>query len=113
MVKDMDSKKINEIHCNDGGGMYDNEGICESMIVDLNDMTKAMAAGQYVRYCSLLVGMVQKLTNLKKAIRTEKEDMKQQLKDLERLNNELAEKAFNVPANVEAEETEEDNNGQD
>lgn len=106
-------KKIGDMTVNDGKGMYDSEGLCDSMIVDLNDMAKAMAAGQYIKYCSLTVGMVQKLTNMKKGIRADLDDRDEQIRDLQRLNNELAEKAFGLPVDTGDKETEGDDNGGD
>ena len=86
---------------NDGHGLWDNNGLIDTMITDLNDMMKCMAAGQYIRYADIVVKFVQKLTNLKKGIQTEKDDLMEQIQDLKRLNNELAEKAFGVPVDTE------------
>lgn len=104
-------KKIGDITVNDGNGLYDNEGLCDTMIVDLNDMMKAMAAGQYIKYCSLTVGMVQKLTNLKKGIRSDLEAKDEEIADLKRLNNELAEKVFGLPVDTGEEKTEGNDDG--
>lgn len=105
------TKKIGDMTVNNGNGLMDNEGLCDSLIVDLNDMMKAMAAGQYIRYCNLTVGMVQKLTNLKKGIRTDIAARDEQIRDLQRLNNELAKKAFSLPVETENEKTEGNDNG--
>ena len=106
-------KKIGDMTVNDGNGLYDNEGLCDTMIVDLNDMMKAMAAGQYIKYCNLTVGMVQKLTNLKKGIRADLEAKDEQIRDMQRLNNELAEKAFGQPVDTGEEKTEGTDDGGD
>ena len=105
-------KNIGDITVNDGNGLMDNEGLCDSLIVDLNDMMKAMAAGQYIKYCSLTVGMVQKLTNLKKGIRSDLKAKDEEIAGLKRLNNELAEKAFGLPVDTE-EKTEGNDDGGD
>ena len=106
-------KKIGDMAVNDGKGLMDNEGLCDSLIVDLNDMMKAMAAGQYIKYCSLTVGMVQKLTNLKKGIRVDLQSRENEIEDLKKLNNELAEKAFGLPVDTGNDGTEENNDGSD
>ena len=86
---------------NDGHGLWDNEGLTETLITDLNNLLKNMAAGQYIRVCSITMEMVQKLTNLKNGIKAEKDDLKEQIQGLKQLNNELAEKAFGVPVDSE------------
>lgn len=95
----------NEIPVNNGGGLYDNEGLCDSLIEDLNNLLKNAAAGQYIRVCSISMEIVQKLMNLKKGIRADRKSLEEQLEDLKRLNNDLAEKAFGVPVDRENETT--------
>ena len=94
-------KQIGNMTVNDGRGLLDNEGLCDSMIENLNNLLKNMAAGQYIRVCSITMEMVQKLQNLKKGIRTSQKTLEDQIEDLRRLNNELAEKAFNNQENAE------------
>ena len=94
-----------KIPVNDGGGLYDNEGLCDSLIEDLNNLLKNAAAGQYIRVCSISMEIVQKLMNLKKGIRADRKSLEEQLEDLKRLNNDLAEKAFGVPVDRENETT--------
>ena len=67
---------------NDGKGLYDNEGLCDSLIVDVNELTKALVSGQYVRYASLTVQMVQKLTNLKAGIRRDIASRDERIREL-------------------------------
>lgn len=94
-------KKIGNLTVNDGHGLLDNEGLCDSLVEDLNNLLKNIAAGQYIRVSSLVLEMVQKLMNLKKGIRNDRKSLEDQLEDLRRLNNELAEKAFGAPADSE------------
>jgi len=101
-------KKIGDITVNDGHGLMDNEGLVESMISDLNNLLKNMAAGQYIRVCSIVMEMVQKLQNLNKSMKAERKDFIDQLADLRRLNNDLAEKAFSEPIDRENERIEEE-----
>ena len=79
----------------------DPEGTVKSLIVDLNDLMKNMAAGQYIRFADIAVQMSKKLMSLKDAIRQEKEDHERQVENLMRLNNELAEKAFEKDGGTE------------
>ena len=53
---------------NDGGGLYDNLGLIDSLVVDCNTLVKDMAAGEYVQFCCVIVQMVQKLGNLKEGV---------------------------------------------
>jgi hypothetical protein len=96
-------KKIGDLTVNDGHGLLDNEGLCDSIVEDLNNLLKNIAAGQYIRVSSLVLEMVQKLMNLKKGIRNDRKSLEDQLEDLRRLNNELAEKAFKEPIDRENE----------
>lgn len=84
--------------------------IIDSMISDLNNLLKNMAAGQYIRVCSITMEIVQKLTGLKEEIKTANNSLEEKIDNLKRLNNELAEKAFGAPV---IEETEENGNGTD
>lgn len=95
-------KKIGGATVNDGRGLWDNEGLIDTMLTDLNDLMKCMAAGQYIRYADITVKFVQKLNNLKKGMKAELKDKEDQIADLQRLNNELAEKAFGVPVDTES-----------
>ena len=88
---------MSETTANDGNGLYDNFGLIDTLIVDCNELPKALCEGQYVRFCAKIVEMVHKLTNLKKGIRNDTDSLKEQIANLERLNNELAEKAYNAP----------------
>lgn len=94
-------RQIGNMTVNDGRGLLDNEGLCDSLIENLNNLLKNMAAGQYIRVCSITMEMVQKLQNLKKGIGTSQKTLEDQIEDLKRLNNELAEKAFNNQENAE------------
>lgn len=93
-----DVKEIGGLTVNDGRGLLDNEGLCDSLIENLNNLLKNMAAGQYIRVCSITMEMVQKLTNLKKNIHTEQQSMERNIQELQERYNELAEKAFGTQA---------------
>ena len=96
-----DVKTIGGLTVNDGHGLLDNEGLCDSLIENLNNLLKNAAAGQYIRVCSITLEMVQKLTNLKKNIHTEQTSMERNIQELQERYNELAEQAFNAPTPAE------------
>jgi len=75
-------------------GLFSNSELAESIITDLNNLLKNLAGGQYIRVCSLVMEIVQKLTNLKKGIEADINNREQQIKELQERYNELAEQAF-------------------
>lgn len=83
-----------EITVNDGKGFYDNEGLIDTLILDLNSLTKALVSGDFVQYSGIVVQMFNKLKNLKTGIKIEKESLEEQVRDLRRFADELSQKAF-------------------
>ncbi len=73
-----------DITVNDGKGLMDNEGMIDSLIVNVNDLTKLLTSGQYVGYCNLIVSIVQKLATLKKGVMGEIRNRDEQIADLKR-----------------------------
>ena len=104
-------KKIGDITVNDGNGLMDNEGLCDSLMMDLNRLPKLLIDNQFIAFGNLLAQMGQKIANLKKGIRADITDRDEQIRDLQRMNNELAEKAFGLPVETENEGMEGDDNG--
>ena len=82
---DMEDKTVEGIPLNDGGGLMDNTGLINVLIVDCNTLPGLLFNGQYVGFCSLLAQMVQKLTNLKTGINNDADALKERIKELERL----------------------------
>ena len=101
-----EARRISNVTVNDGNGLYDNEGLIDTIIVDLNDILKNMAAGQYIRICNLVVGMTQKLTNLKKSMKEELACKDQQVADLFNLNKELERQLNGFPEDIEGDNEE-------
>ena len=94
----MDKLTINDkIPVNDGGGLWDNAGLCDVLVNDCNNAVKQIASGQYISFCSIVVQMVQKLTNLKKAIKDEIASKNKIIEELKQINNTLVEKQTGVP----------------
>ena len=83
-------KQIGDIVVNDGKGLFDNEGLTETLIADLNNLIRALLSQQYIICFNIVVQMCQKITNLQKGIRADTDDLKNQLEDMKRLNAELA-----------------------
>lgn len=79
----IDESKINK------NGLYDNEGLCDSLIVDCNNAVKTMIGGNYILFCNLMVQMVQKLANLKEGIRNDADSLKGEIEDLKRMNKSI------------------------
>lgn len=53
---------------NDGKGLWDNKGLCDTLKTDLNNMVKAVVSGQYILFSGIVAQMAQKIDNLKKGI---------------------------------------------
>ena len=85
----MEDKTVEGIPLNDGGGLMDNLGLIDSLIVDCNDIPRALFEGQNVRFCALIVGMAQKLSNLKEGIKNDTDAMRERIVELHRQNEEL------------------------
>lgn len=97
-------KKIGDMTVNDGKGLFDNEGLCDSLISDLNSLIKSIVSGQYVQSCAMVTGMAQKLLNLKKGIKADMDSMKEKVEELKRMNDSLFEQATGLPVDKEGDE---------
>lgn len=78
-----------EIKVNDGGGLMDAEGLIDSLIIDCNNAVKAVASGEYIRWCGISVQMVQKLSTLKQGITEDIKSRDQRIAELKKSNDEL------------------------
>lgn len=87
----------NEPNVNDGKGLYDNEGMCDLLVNDLNDLVKDLTSGQHVQFCIHVTGMVQKLMNLKKGIKADMDSMKEKIEELKQMNDSLVEQITGLP----------------
>lgn len=92
-----------KITVNDGGGLYDTPGMIDSLIVDCNEATRKLISGNAVGFCSSMANIVSKLSALKTGVEAERESKDAIIADLKRHNNDLAEKAFGIPADRENE----------
>ena len=89
--------EVNRMPVNDGGGLYDNQGLCDTLIVDCNNLIKSGFAGQYIQVCNTVVSMVQKLTNLKDGIAKDLASKDKIIEELKRINDDLMEEKTGLP----------------
>lgn len=82
---------MEEPKLNDGNGLYDNIGLCDTLIVNLNDLVKKLSSGECIAFCALVVQMTQKITNLKAGIRADLDSKDKTIEELKRINKELSE----------------------
>ena len=74
---------MDELKVNDGGGLFDSDGIIDSLIVDCNKLPKLLIDNKFIAHSSTLVQMVQKLTLLKKGIVDDRNNLQEQIKSLQ------------------------------
>lgn len=101
-------KKIGDMTVNDGKGLFDNDGLCDSLIQDLNSLSKFLVSGQYIQFCAIVTGMAQKLVNLKKGIQADMDSMKEKVEELKRINDSLFEQISGLPVENGGDENGED-----
>ena len=82
---------------NDGKGLFDNEGLCDSLIMDCNSLPKSLVNGNFVQFCNIIVQMVQKISNLKTGIKNDMDSMKSKVDELKRMNDSLVEQMTGLP----------------
>ena len=85
----MEDKTVNGIPINDGGGLMDNTGLVNSLIVDCNTLPRLLFDGHYAGFCSLIAQMVQKLTNLREGVQNDSEAYRKHISELEKQIDEL------------------------
>ena len=73
---------MDEVKVNDGGGLYDNIGLIDTLIVDMNSLVRRVVSGEYVGFCTTVVSMVQRLANLKVGIQNDMNSLKEQIEEL-------------------------------
>ena len=81
--------KKETIPVNDGGGLFDEEGLIDSLIIDCQNSVKAAVSGEYIGWCGINIQMVQKLTALKNGIKETLGNRDIQIEELKKQNDEL------------------------
>lgn len=94
-------KKIGDLTVNDGKGLFDNVGLCDSIITDLNNLIKNAVAGQYIKCSAIVVTITKKLLNLKDGIETDLKSKDQIIEELKRINDGLVEQLTGLPVDKE------------
>lgn len=79
-----------EIQVNDGGGLWDRDGMIDGLILDCESVMKNIMAGQGLRLAALLVEMVQKLGALKTGTAEETARLTKERDDAREYSTELA-----------------------
>lgn len=90
-------KQVAGAEVNNGGGLYDNEGLCDTLISDCNNLVKQVCSGQYIQFCNTVVQMVQKLANLKGGIKADLASKDKIIEELKRINADLVEEKTGLP----------------
>lgn len=80
-----------KIPVNDGGGLWDNAGLCETLVNDCNNAVKLLTSGQYLAFCGVMYQAACKLANLKKGIREEMDSKNKIIEELKQINKSLLE----------------------
>lgn len=88
---------MTETPVNDGGGLYDNAGLCDTLIVDCNNLVKQAMTGQYIACCNTVVQMVRKLGNLKDGIKNDLASKDSIIEELKRMNDALIAEKTGLP----------------
>lgn len=82
----MEEREIGGLTVNDGGGLYDSAGTLDLLVIDCNEILNDLMENQNIRLCNRLVGMVQKLRELKKGMAAELESRNQAIAELTKEN---------------------------
>lgn len=85
------------IKVNNGGGLYDNAGLCDTIANSINGLLKAAFAGNYVLFCEGVTSIIQRLANLKKGIIADLESKDKIIEELKEENARLVEQITGLP----------------
>lgn len=73
--------KTFEYTVNDGKGLFDTKGLIDTLIVDCEELVKCVISGQGISFCAKAVEMVQKLSNLKRGVKNDMDDLRRQIRE--------------------------------
>lgn len=93
----MQKKQIGDITVNDGKGLHDNVGMCDSLVNDCNTLVKHICTGNYILFCNLVSQMAIKLANLQKGIKADIASKDETIEELKRMNDSLLEQQTGLP----------------
>lgn len=106
-------RKVTEAAVNNGSGLYDSEGLIDTLISDCNNAVRACIGGQYIAFCNTMVQMVQKLGKLKSGVQNEMASKEETINRLKRQLRELGAEIEEVPAERLTEIVGRKSNGED
>lgn len=75
-------------------GIFDAGGLIDTLIEDLNEMVRSAMTGNYIAFCKLAVGGVQKLAVLQKGVKEQEEQLREQVDDLQKRNDRLTSQIY-------------------
>jgi hypothetical protein len=93
-----EAKKVSNVTVNDGKGLLDNEGLIDSLIVDVNNVVKDLVSGQYISFTRTINYMIQKLANLKNNYKIEISSRDDEITLLRNQLQEIGDKLYGTPA---------------
>lgn len=82
---------------NDGGGLWDNEGVCDRGVVLCNAALKDLVSGQYLAFSNKMEQIAQIFNNLKTGIKNDRESLEQKIEELKRANDALVSEKTGLP----------------
>ena len=91
---------------NDGGGLWDNEGVCDVGITLCNDALKDLITGQYLLFANKIGQIAQIFANLKQGIAADRASMTAKVDELKRMNDTLVEQLTGLPVDNDTKEGE-------
>ena len=89
---------------NDGGGLWDNQGVIDTIIVDLNQLPRLLIENQFLQACATLASIGQRLKNLQNGIKNDMNSKTNQIEELKRINADLYEQLTGLPVDKEGAE---------
>lgn len=78
-----------EIKVNDGGGLYDNLGLIDTLVLDCRQLFKDLVSGDYVAFEVTHIQMIQKLSNLKTGVENDTKSLQNRIKELEKFISDI------------------------
>lgn len=78
-------KNKDKIPVNDGGGLYDNLGLIDTLVLDCRELFKDLVSGDYVAFEVTHIQMIQKLSNLKTGVENDTKALQARIKELEKI----------------------------
>lgn len=82
---------------NDGGGLWDNIGVCDKGISLCNAALKDLVSGQYLAFVNKVEQVAQIFANLKKGIKADVDSLNAKVEELKRTNDALVEQITGLP----------------